>query len=285
MSTLKKLLPWFLSKDKDSQANVLVDAVSNSLDTSFTDIELLKLEMYLKSATGRWLDIWGKWFKTYRKSGESDTDYRDRIIITVMKSKNTIPAIVEGIRDYLKDDSLIIVYEPYKNLKTFNKSVFNGADAFRDGIYRRHAVIHIMLESSPSQELKDIVNELKAGGVRVVYSIVKFIQGENGCIDMSYTDLNLNLTKRIDKKLFLMSQSQKEHSFSGSISTKRFSGVIPIKASHLILKGLGTIYDRVYLNILSSGSIQHYSEVRIIDADTTFEDEFIISITKTVTKN
>lgn len=74
------------------------------------------LELNILTATGDWLDEWGRWFNTprlatgkygtvkygggkYGTSGrESDTQYSRRIIDKIKQRRNTVPAIIEAVK-------------------------------------------------------------------------------------------------------------------------------------------------------------------------------------------
>lgn len=59
---------------------------------------------------GTELDLYGDMFSCYREDGETDSDFRDRIILAVVlrKTGNTIPAIQEVIKQFVPDGNVKI---------------------------------------------------------------------------------------------------------------------------------------------------------------------------------
>jgi hypothetical protein len=169
MSFLKHLLPaWKTNLEDKTKANA---AILASLDTELTAAEQetisSKLMLSLETATGEWLDQYGKTFGLIRQDNESDEAYRIRIIDFVLLRRGTIPAIKDAIRAFLQDyESNIEIYEPYTNVFILNQSKLNGNDHLL-GTYYTVAVIDINISRPFPAGIMDIINEFKPAGVKV----------------------------------------------------------------------------------------------------------------------
>ena len=129
------------------------------------DMDLMRLEMCLNTATGYWLDYWGEFFSVYRKSNELDEHYCKRIIDSVIQPKSTIPAIKDNIVDYLnstynkeytRED--VLVREPWQDVSKYSHKGALSKDArFCSADYYCHAVLDISIPEEVTDDLVDIV--------------------------------------------------------------------------------------------------------------------------------
>ena len=82
-------------RDNDNDMRRILDyGVGEWLD-KFDD-EYLGEEVFLESATGKWLDLHGKEFGVQRKPSESDDDYRERIVYEGL-GHLTVPYLVDVV--------------------------------------------------------------------------------------------------------------------------------------------------------------------------------------------
>jgi hypothetical protein len=169
MSFLKHLLPgWKRTVERKQKANA---AILAALDKELSDTEKetiqSKVMLSLDSATGEWLNQYGKLFGLLRKDGEIDNAYRSRILEYIQLQRGTIPAIKDAIRAFLNDyESHIEIYEPHTNIFTLNKSKLNGPDHFL-GKYYTVAVIDIRISRPFPLAIMETINEFKPAGVTV----------------------------------------------------------------------------------------------------------------------
>lgn len=144
------------------------------------DIDKMRLELCIKTASGIWLDYWGDYFAIPRKTDELDYDYAERIIASVIQPKSTIPAIKDNIvtflnttykTQYTRED--VNIYEPWVDVGKYshNASLSNHARFFSQD-YWTHATIVISIPEDITAELIDLVNAVKAAGVKVIWSIL-----------------------------------------------------------------------------------------------------------------
>jgi len=72
-------LPTFWIKNSGSNNYKFFKSIAGTINTLQTNVDGLKLSIQLTTATGTYLDNIGALFNLLRNSGESDTDYRNRI--------------------------------------------------------------------------------------------------------------------------------------------------------------------------------------------------------------
>ena len=167
MSFWKNLHP-LLRKDKDDYGSAN-SAILNAIDSSLSDAEraevATKVQRSLETATGEYLDYWGRWFNSARRDGETDDAYRERIKYYLLMGRGTVQGIIDGLKYWLQDNALYAeVYEPWYNIFTLNKSKLNGEDSIA-GSYYRYAVIDVKLDRPISKEILDIIYAYKPAGV------------------------------------------------------------------------------------------------------------------------
>lgn len=149
----------------------ILGAIDNAVGVLKADVDLARLEMYILTSTGKWLDYWASWFGISRLPDEQDEAYRMRIIAMVSNPKSTIPAIIATVKSYLGRNDLVEVYEPYKNVKIFNESVFSGNDVYQTGDYYRSGVIDVVISAKDiDSSLRTAVDQTKAAGIRVYFT-------------------------------------------------------------------------------------------------------------------
>lgn len=144
------------------------------------DLNKMRLEMCLSTATGYWLDYWGDYFAIYRKNQEADAHYSKRIIDSVIQPKSTIPAIKDNVVDHLNSEKGtnytredVIIKEPWKELAKYSdKGTLSGTMRFYSPDYYSHAVIDISIPEGVTPDLVDLVKSVKAAGVKVLWTIL-----------------------------------------------------------------------------------------------------------------
>lgn len=159
-------------------------AIIQSIYDSFLmvdgDLDLMRLEMCLSTATGKWLDYWGDFFTVYRKLDETDSAYSKRIIEYVIRPKTTIPAIKDYIVDFLNEEyhaeytrDDVSIKEPWKDLgKLSHKGLLSKDARFFSGDYYSHSVLDISIPEKLTQDLIDLVLAVKAAGVKIMWSFL-----------------------------------------------------------------------------------------------------------------
>lgn len=160
--------------------NAIIQSIYDCFIMVQDDIDLMRLEMCLSTASGYWLDYWGEFFAVFRKLGESDELYSKRIIDSVIQPKSTIPAIKDNVvnflnskynKNYTRED--ISVREPYMELAKYShKGTLSDSTRFFSPDYYCHAVMDISVPEKITQDLIDLINSIKSAGVKILWSIL-----------------------------------------------------------------------------------------------------------------
>ena len=151
-----------ITKDDGSANDAFISSLQSELDKTELDLYSSKLETYLDTANGRWLDYWGRWLGLHRDN-RSDDDYRTALINHVLHERNTIPALTKALSDFLKiNQDHIYIYEPWRDMFVWNASHYNTHKFFTDPYYR-YAVIDIQIEGPYSDIVNEIINLFRPG--------------------------------------------------------------------------------------------------------------------------
>lgn len=174
-----------ITKDDGSANDAFISSLQSELDKTELDLYSSKLETYLDTANGRWLDYWGRWLGLHRDN-RSDDDYRTALINHVLHERNTIPALTKALSDFLKiNQDHIYIYEPWRDMFVWNASHYNTHKFFTDPYYR-YAVIDIQIEGPYSDIINEIINLFRPAGVYwVVTSLVNVINNTAPILDLS----------------------------------------------------------------------------------------------------
>lgn len=168
---LERFLPTIFRKSTDGTPthNAILGAIKQSIETTRDELGSMSHEVYFTKATGKFLDLYGKYIGLGRLELEDDYTYRSRLLSYVKTKRGTISAIVEGIQSELGKDVNVSVYETWRNIFILNKSNLNGLDYILGKKYR-YGVIEITLDTYVDNGvLQSIVNKYKAHGVLVYY--------------------------------------------------------------------------------------------------------------------
>lgn len=174
-----------ITKDDGSANDAFISSLQSELDKTELDLYSSKLETYLDTANGRWLDYWGRWLGLHRDN-RSDDDYRTALVNHVLQERNTIPALTKALTDFLKiNQDHIYIYEPWRDMFVWNASHYNTHKFFTDPYYR-YAVIDIQIEGPYSEVVNEIINLFRPAGVYwVVTSLVNVINNTAPILDLS----------------------------------------------------------------------------------------------------
>lgn len=168
---LERFLPTIFRKSTDGTPthNAILGAIKQSIETTRDELTSMSYEVYFIKATGKFLDLYGKYIGLDRLELEDDDTYRGRLLSYVKTQRGTISAIVEGIQSELGKDVNVSIYETWRNIFILNKSNLNGLDYIMGKKYR-YGVIEITLDTYVDNDiLQDIVNKYKSHGMLVYY--------------------------------------------------------------------------------------------------------------------
>lgn len=210
----------------------IIQSIYDTFVMAKTDIDYARLEMSLATATDDWLDTWGEYFSVFRKSGEEDDVYRQRIIDSVIQPKSTIPAIKDALVDYLNAEynknytrEDILIREPWKDIAKYSHKGKLSDDAlFFSKDYYTHAVIDISIPEEVTQEVIDLVNSVKAAGVKAIWSVLNSYDIVSGFADVdeawaAYSRWMKTQTKRNQYSGLVLSNSSPNPVLSGAQET------------------------------------------------------------------
>lgn len=251
-----------------TSSNTVHNAIIQSIYDCFImvdgDIDEMRLEMCLLTATGRWLDYWGEYFSVYRKSGEEDSNYAKRIISNVIQPKSTIPAIKNVIIDYLNSKynteythEDIKIAEPWQHIGKYSHKGGLSEDArFYSSDYYSHAVLDISIPEDITKELLDIVKSVKAAGIKVMWSVLNSyeIVSEFNDADDAYASYHRRTqlkTNRLQSFGFMLSTS----------SSRLSGGVDGVTQRKYSLSGIREIWR------LTESQYQWYAKVNNKNTD------------------
>ena len=175
MSFWDNLHPLLKRTRKDGQYEDANYSILNAINTVLKEAEAdaieSKKQSALTTATGVYLDTWGSWFGIIRKSSESDTAYRARIIGSIMIERGTIQGITNAIKVGYPNASIVRIYETWKNIFYLNSSKLNSTDCLQ-GNYYRFAVIRISVNVPIDSTFRQFVESYTPAGVTVLYEQV-----------------------------------------------------------------------------------------------------------------
>lgn len=224
-------LSIIFSKKPVKELKHVTDSIDEYLNIAKEDISLLDLEYDIKTATGVWLDEWGAWFGVNRKHNEPDAEYRQRILLALARQTVTVPALQKCVSDYYNSlygylkykPSDIEIHEPYVSLKKFSeRGEFSGEHRYSDEEFWRYHTINIKVPESITDELRAIVQDTKAAGIKVHFTVVTSIGGDDEEIIKLYCPDNI-YKNTIWYKTLSISHSVSDMVFSerGSLSGRR----------------------------------------------------------------
>lgn len=173
MAFLDKIHP-LLKRTRQNKYSDNNYAILNAIDKQLEEMELetiqSKSQSAIYTATGWFLDnAWGKWFGVKRKTGESDSDYRDRIIEKVNIPRGTVESVKYGIREFLENEYVgIEIYEPWEDIFYLNRveSRLNGKHHLI-GEYYNYGVMDITVGETFPKDMLDVIDLFKPAGVTV----------------------------------------------------------------------------------------------------------------------
>ena len=167
----------------NSVHRAIIKSVLETFVMAHDDLNLMKLELSIKTAHDVWLDEWGSYFEVYRRQFEDDDNYRKRILDSIKKPKATIPGMQDLIAEWLNTryeknyvSSDVKIIEPWKKVAKYShRGELSHSAYFYSEEYYNHAVIEIQIPEKITEEVKEFVNTIKACGVKVVYGSSYFL--------------------------------------------------------------------------------------------------------------
>lgn len=181
-------------KENPTLHDILIETLQASLDEAQAKELDAKVDAYLDTSRGDFLDRFGSWLGLYRKNTWKDDYYRDRIKKHVLTGRGTINNIRMGLANFLETEiKNIYIYEPYVDMFILNKSLLNGKDRLSSPYYR-YAVIDINIDAPIKSDITDIINLFRPAGV--VWVLTNDINGLR--LDAPIIDMILPRQQRLN---------------------------------------------------------------------------------------
>lgn len=206
-----------LREPSGKENDAFIDALQKGLDDAEDGMYQAKLDSFLDTSRGRWLDYWGSWLGLHRLSRDDDT-YREALKEHVLHKRDTIDALREAIAKYLKTNiGNIFIYEPFRDMFIWNGSHWNTYK-FWPSTYYRYAVIDVQIDNPFNSVVNEIINLFRPAGVYwVITSLVNVLNKKAPIIDFSAFAGNRFITDDIDYIGFIKRNS---HYINPNFSTK-----------------------------------------------------------------
>lgn len=126
MKRILQYLTWLGDSaiEKGTVLYTLAKAATTAIDEFNGNVDVMTDQIYLKTATGEWLDRWG-WdlVRLKRKYMEDDDSYRGRIIVELLRLYGTRQAIIKILTD-LTGEKPVEVFEPIRDTAYNNAGIF-----------------------------------------------------------------------------------------------------------------------------------------------------------------
>jgi len=106
----------------------IMDAYAVELDAADNNIDEAIADLYINSATGEMLDIWGQYFADPRQIGEADSAYSQRIIVDTLRPKSNKYALINAAKAIF--GSKIDIYEPWQDLFFLSESSLDNQHTY-----------------------------------------------------------------------------------------------------------------------------------------------------------
>lgn len=159
--------------------STLIDAIFKTFVQMEDDLNQMRLELCVSTATDKWLDLWGEHFGVPRKVGEPDSKYSVRMIAEIIEPKATLNALRNATTRWVNltydenfQPSEIEISEPWKDLLvTSQRGALSYLARLPDSEYWTHGVVDIAIPDSSemSAELIAYLNTVKAAGVQIAW--------------------------------------------------------------------------------------------------------------------
>ena len=233
-----------LREPSGKENDAFIDALQKGLDDAEDDMYQAKLDSFLDTSRGRWLDYWGSWLGLHRLNRDDNT-YREALKEHVLHKRDTIDALREAIAKYLKTNiGNIFIYEPFRDMFIWNGSHWNTYK-FWPSTYYRYAVIDVQIDNPFNSVVSEIINLFRPAGVYwVITSLVNVLNKKAPIIDFSASAGNRFITDDIDYIGFIKRNS---HYINTNFSTKTEIGN-PFIYNDSMLNG-GKVYYRLNRDI------------------------------------
>lgn len=179
LSFLKNIQALYRIKESYGSTNSILKAIVGVLNTLETDVKDITLEGCITTARGQWLDEWGNWIGVHRYSRETDDMHRGRILTKLKNSSSTLEALKinsanfynsqeNSLWHYNKEDWVITENWKYINLLSVRGRLSSNF-VFPDKDFYNWCTIQITSPEDITPEYKELIDTIKAAGIKVYY--------------------------------------------------------------------------------------------------------------------
>lgn len=148
----------------------LLDAYGVVVDEAEANLLQAIDQLYMETADGEILDVWGDRFGVPRDDGEVDGPFYSRIIAEVLRPRNNRYAIERTIRDLT--GLLVTLREPYREIFKLDFSALSDTDHLQDGAFYTwnvfQPIYHQTLTVAQRARVLAIINRNRPAGCLIV---------------------------------------------------------------------------------------------------------------------
>jgi len=120
-------------------------ALGQALDDAQQALTAALQQLILPTTQEGWLDEWGGWFSVVRRAGETDADYRTRIVDELYRPRSNAVAMIRNVARYT--GATIELFEPWTQTFILSQSRLSDVDHLPDAYYSYH-VLHPLAETA-----------------------------------------------------------------------------------------------------------------------------------------
>lgn len=164
----------------------LLDAYGAELNTAEANLIAALEQLYLNTADGEILDVWGGYFGVARRADEGDTAYYQHIVREVLRPRVNRFAIEAAIRD---DTGLLVsLKEPHRQIFRLSVSPLSGDHHLQDGSFWTwnvfQPIYHSPMTLAQREQVLAIIERNRPAGCLIVGADVQppagYVEGSFG---------------------------------------------------------------------------------------------------------
>ncbi|MFL5900997.1 MAG: hypothetical protein ACJ75S_07335 [Solirubrobacterales bacterium] len=148
----------------------LLDAYGSELDSADANLIAALEQLYMNTADGEILDVWGTYFGVARRSGEDDETYYNHIVREVLRPRVNRFAIEAAVFD---DTGLLVsLFEPHRKIFRLSVSPLSSDHHLQDGTFWTwnvfQPIYHSPMTFEQRQQVLAIIERNRPAGCLIV---------------------------------------------------------------------------------------------------------------------
>lgn len=149
----------------DSLLWSVFDAYAVELEQARDSVDSALAQLYLSSAEGEWLDLWGEFFALPR-NGMDDVRYRKHLIDETLRQRVNGVAIEQAIADVT--GKRVSLREPWREMFVLGASAMDGDHRMHDGrFYTYHVIQPVTTTPIDWSDVLPVIDRNRAAGTQV----------------------------------------------------------------------------------------------------------------------